>query len=190
MNNFENTNNYLECFNLITDEMANNMLTTQFENNITIYFIQCMIPHHQAAIYMCQNLLKYTTFKPLQDIANNIIVMQTKGISEMCCVLNNTKIYFNSNSDIMNYVYNYFIITNNMVNEMRKSPRYLDIDLDFICEMIPHHQAAIRMCYNLINYNINPNLRTIAINIIKEQTRGVEQLEKLKHFLLEKKYCQ
>ena len=63
--------------------MAEKMLSRNVTNSITINFIECMIPHHQAAIEMSENLLQYTRYQPLQEIAQNIIKMQTEGIQEM-----------------------------------------------------------------------------------------------------------
>ena len=74
---------YLLKFDQILNNMGERMLSDDIINNITINFIRCMIPHHQAAIYMCENLLKYTQYKPLIAIANNIINMQTRGIEQM-----------------------------------------------------------------------------------------------------------
>ena len=51
---------YLYRFDQILDEMAEKMLNPNIVNNITLNFIECMIPHHQAAIYMSENLLRYT----------------------------------------------------------------------------------------------------------------------------------
>ena len=60
---------YLTRFDEILNQMADKMLSAEVTNSITINFIRCMIPHHQAAIYMCENLLNYTRYQPLQKIA-------------------------------------------------------------------------------------------------------------------------
>ena len=86
---------YLNRFDQILCQMANKMLLVNMYNNITLNFIKCMIPHHQAAIYMCENLLKYSNFEPLQKIAYGIIKMQTKGIKQMKEIANTT-LGFNS----------------------------------------------------------------------------------------------
>lgn len=70
---------YLRRFFQILNQMEKQMTSAKVVDNITIYFIRCMIPHHQAAIYMCENLLKYTNYPPLENIANNIIQTQTEG---------------------------------------------------------------------------------------------------------------
>ena len=63
---------------------------------------------------------------------------------------------------------------------MKNSPRCKNINLNFVNEMIPHHEGAIEMCNNLLQYYIDPRLRYVANNIINEQSRGVRQLMEVK----------
>ena len=167
---------YLAKFDQILSQMSNKMLSARPFNNITKYFIECMIPHHQAAIYMCENLLKYTKYNPLIEIANNIIRMQTKGIKQMREIYRTTSGYINTQSDINRYTDKYLSITKNMIEKMKNSKRCANINLDFTYEMIPHHEGAIAMCNNLLQYNIDPRLESVAKTIIQEQTQGVKEL--------------
>lgn len=171
--------NYLTRFDEILKQMANKMLNSNVTDNITLDFIVCMIPHHQAAIYMCENLLKYTTYRPLQDIARNIITMQQKGIEQMKKIAYTTCGYENIDIDVKNYMHRYLEITKNMINRMKNSKRIMDINLDFISEMIPHHEGAISMCRNLLQYRIDPRLLEVAKSIIKEQSQGVIELKQV-----------
>lgn len=168
--------NYLKRFDKILEDMSTKMLSQKPNNNITLYFIQCMIPHHQAAIYMCNSLLEYTTYPPLQKIASNIIEMQTRGIEQMEEITRTTIGYFNTNREIECYEEKYLSITKNMICRMKNSPRCVNINLDFVGEMIPHHQGAIEMCNNLLQYCIDPRLKQVAETIIREQSEGVKQL--------------
>ena len=161
------------------------MLSQTITNSITINFIKCMIPHHQAAIYMCENLLIYTNFQPLQKIANGIIQMQTKGIEQMKEIARITSGYINTIENVNCYMKEYFEITKNMICRMKNSNRCININLDFVNEMIPHHEGAISMCHNLLKYTIDPRLKTVAQTIIKEQSNGVKELEEVKKY-----FCQ
>ena len=67
---------------------------------------------------------------------------------------------------------------------MTNSLRSNNINLNFISEMIPHHEGAIAMCQNLLQYNIDPRLRVVAENIIKEQSQGVQDLYEIRNMLL------
>ena len=136
-----------------------------------------------AAIYMCENLLKYTNYMPLQKIARNIIVMQTKGIEQMRQIEKTTSGFINFPKDINSYMRKYEEITRNMIEKMRNSPRSTNINYDFTLEMIPHHEGAIAMCENLLQYYIDPRLKNVAESIIREQSEGVRQLEEIRRIL-------
>ena len=180
--------NYLLRFDQILNEMANQMLSQQVTNSITINFIRCMIPHHQAAIYMCENLLQYTSYPPLQEIATEIITMQTKGIEQMKEIEKSTRGFINSPVDVNHYINKYLQITKDMINKMRNAPRTININLNFINEMIPHHEGALAMCDNLLQYYIDPRLKKVAETILQEQSNGIKQLEQVKNNLCKKIY--
>lgn len=179
---------YLYRFDQIVDEMADKMLSQNITNSITINFIECMIPHHQAAISMSENLLGYTRYQPLQDIAKNIIKMQTTGIEQMKEIANTTYGFSNMPQDINNYQEKYLAITQNMIERMKNAPRCIYINLDFTNEMIPHHEGAIAMCHNLLQYRIDPRLKSLADSIIDEQSKGVEELKEVQKRLCGKNF--
>ena len=174
---------YIYRFEQILDEMATKMLSQKVTNSITINFIECMVPHHQAAIYMSENLLNYTRYEPLQKIAKDIIQMQTKGIEQMREIAKTTYGFNNTSKDVNSYIEKYLEITNNMIEKMRNSPRCISINLDFVNEMIPHHEGAVSMCENLLKYYIDPRLKQVADTIIMEQSEGIRQLKEVKRNL-------
>lgn len=178
-----NVKQYLNKFNKILNQMNKKMLSACITNNITINFIESMIPHHQAAIYMCENLLEYTHYEPLEEIAQNIIITQTKGIEDMKEICMTTHGYLNSKCEVKKYEKAFFCITKDMVCKMENSLRSDNINLNFVSEMIPHHEGAISMCENLLKYCIDPRLRKVGENIIVQQSRGVNELKKIKSFL-------
>ena len=74
---------YLYTFYGILDEMIWCMTGAELSGSISYNFIMQMIPHHQAAIEMSKNILKYTENKTLCKIAEQIIEEQTKSIKNM-----------------------------------------------------------------------------------------------------------
>lgn len=175
--------NYLCRFEQILCEMADKMLSAKPTNNITIYFIECMVPHHQAAIYMCENLLQYTNFEPLERIGRNIIQTQERGIEQMKEIARTTCGYDNTISDVNCYTAKYLNITKKMICRMKNSPRTNNVNWNFVNEMIPHHEGAIEMCENLLQYCIDPRLSRVANSIIREQSEGVRQLKEIRRIL-------
>ena len=97
------TKDYLERFHYILDEMIEGMTEVDLTNSISHNFIVQMIPHHQAAIEMSRNILKYTTFMTVQDIATQIIAEQTQSIENMLDVESACSELVNSQQDVSLY---------------------------------------------------------------------------------------
>lgn len=173
------TNRYLYRYDEILNQMAEKMLSQNVTNSVTINFIECMIPHHQAAIDMSENLLQYTRYQPLQEIAKNIIKMQTEGIKQMEEIAKTTYGFPNTLQVVDHYRQKYLEITKKMIERMRNAPRSVNINLNFTNEMIPHHEGAIAMCENLLQYRIDPRLKLVADSIIKGQSKGVKELKEV-----------
>lgn len=174
---------YLYQFDEILNKMADEMLSQEITNSITINFIKCMIPHHQAAINMSENLLEYTTYQPLKEIAKNIIKVQTEGIKQLKEIAKTTYGFQNMLQEINCYQEKYLEITKDMIEKMKEAPKTIYINLNFTYEMIPHHKGAISMCENLLHYRTDPRLKIVADSIIKEQTKGVEHLKEIQRKL-------
>lgn len=170
-----NFDNYLCKFNQILNEMETKMLCRNSVSDITLDFIECMIPHHQAAIDMCENLLKFTECEPLKQIACHII--ETQGIQQMQEIAKTTCGFANTQNDVNCYISRYLLITKNMICKMRNRAQCPNVNLSFIREMIPHHEGAICMCENLLKYCIDPRLEKVAKDIIKEQSQGIKELK-------------
>lgn len=177
------TKRYLCCFYEILEQMIVNMTNAELTESLSRNFIEQMIPHHRAAIEMSRNLLQYTTCIPLQEIASNIIKEQTKSIEDMQSVLNPCSELINSPQDICLYQRRFELITHTMFTQMKSACSTNDININFMREMIPHHQGAIRMSQNLLRYRICPQLDRILQAIIKSQREGVCKMERLlRHF--------
>lgn len=171
------TKTYLSCFYKILDDMIRGMTDADLNDSISHNFIVQMIPHHMAAIEMSRNLLQYTTFIPLQNIAQNIISEQTKSINDMnnvmktCCEMNNTE------GDLCMYQERIQKIMQNMFCRMRNAKSVNDINVNFMREMIPHHEGAIAMSETALCYPICSELVPILKAIIVSQRRGVREMK-------------
>lgn len=168
---------YLYRFDEIVNQMAKEMLEQEKTNSITIKFIEGIIPHHQATIKMSENLLIYTTYQPLKEIARNIIKMKTEELEELKEIARTTYNYYNMPQEISRYQERYLEITKEMLEKIKNTPKTMYINLDFTYKMIPHHEGAIRMCENLLAYRIEPRLKIVADSIIKEQTESMQNLK-------------
>ena len=180
MNYFE-VNCYLKKYDQILCTMLNEMLLPYESCSITLYFIQGMIPHHEGAIKMCENLLTYSNHSKLQEMAQEMIQKQTSQIEIMRKIATTTS-YIESNLNEFNKYRSCFLeVTHQMGNRMKMACRSNDIHLNFINEMIPHHEGAIKMCKNLIKYSIDERLEKLAREIIEEESQGIIELGKMRN---------
>lgn len=179
------TKDYLTRFYDILDEMINNMECAQRSDSISHNFIVQMIPHHQAAIEMCQNVLQYTKNDELRCIASNIISTQTRSIQNMQSILNQCSCVTNSCQDLNLYNRRLKEVTRIMFHEMGTAYSDNNISTNFIREMIPHHEGAIGLCENALRYNICPGLAPILEAIISSQTRGIQEMRQLLNCITE-----
>lgn len=174
-----NAESYLSQFQTILSAMECGMTTPELTDSISHNFIVQMIPHHQAAIEMSQNILKYTTCRPLEKIASGIITEQTESIRQMQAALEACSLCQNSEKALCAYQSRFDGIIGTMLHGMAAAPKSNCLDTAFMREMIPHHLGAIRMSENALRFPICKELSPILEAIISSQTRGVRQMRSL-----------
>lgn len=123
--------------------------------------------------------MQYTTFVPLQRIAQNIVNEQTKSIEDMQSVLTHCAQLSNSQQDLCLYERRFRQITQSMFSQMRNACSDNNINANFMREMIPHHQGAIRMSKNVLRFPICSELDPILQAIITSQEKGVQEMQHL-----------
>lgn len=170
---------YLGHYYDILNTMIYDMTSVCLTNSISDNFIKQMIPHHLAAIRMSENILKYTTNLQLQSIATNIISEQTKSISNMLSIQCKCRMLTNTDYDLFLYMNHFNQIAETMFREMGSATITNDINANFMREMIPHHEGAVRMSNNVLMFNICPELKPILYAIITSQCKGIKQMEQL-----------
>lgn len=170
------TQAYLCRFYEILGEMIHGMTAAELTDSISHNFIVQMIPHHRAAIEMSENLLQYTTFAPLERIARRIIEEQTRSIENMQDALTACAQRTNSEGERCCYEKRFHRITQTMFSQMRNACADNNINANFMREMIPHHEGAIRMSESALRFPICPALSPILHAIITSQERGVREM--------------
>ncbi len=173
------TKEYLIEFECILNNMISRMTSAELTDSISYNFIVQMIPHHEAAIHMSRNLLKYTTCIPLQDIAERIVTEQTKSIENMLAIKCACERRKNSSHELCLYQRRMNEIMKVMFNDMKKACSDNCLNNDFMWEMIPHHRGAVEMSETTLQFSICPELRPILQAIIVSQKRGIRQMQEL-----------
>jgi len=175
-----NESKYIENYESIMHEMQEEMKKAPNTGDPSLDFLYEMIPHHEAAVSMSENLLDYGTNPEVRKLATTITREQLSGIKQMKGLLDQLK----SNPQVdknkeRDYLKAYEAIYKKMMDKMEKTEPTGNIDRDFLEEMIPHHEGAIAMAANVLNYTSNKELQKIANQIIANQSKQVKQMKKL-----------
>lgn len=89
-----------------------------------------------------------------------------------------------------NYLAAFNCILDEMVQKMTEAELNDSISHNFIVQMIPHHRAAIEMSENILKYTTDISLQDIASGIVSEQTKSIENMEKILNCCTEHKDCE
>jgi len=177
------TTQYVSRFYDLLNEMRRKMTNAGCTDSISHNFIVQMLPHHQTAIYMSHNLLQYTTWIPLQNLAENIIREQTKSIEDMTKILNRCCLYTNTEQDLSSYLQCFDSISQTMFTRMENACTDNSISGNFLREMIPHHEGAIQMSENALHFPVCEDLLPILSSMITCQRAGIQKMKSLERTL-------
>ena len=170
--------NYLDTYYDILDEMKREMTNVKQTASISRDFITQMIPHHRAAVEMCENVLRYTISEPVSTLARTIIRQQTQGIAEMAAILCPCSTICNSRQDVCCYQRRNTQVLNTMFSGMAHVSG-VGVEQNFLREMIPHHEGVVQMSENALHFCICQSLRPILRNIITTQEQEIGEMEQL-----------
>ncbi len=87
--------------------------------------------------------------------------------------------YSSRSEQAQDYFNSYNVIFNRMKEAMNAAPNTWNVDLDFVLEMMPHHEGAIAMTKNILNYTQNVKLKELSENIVTTQSKGVNEMKEL-----------
>ncbi len=163
--------------------MNHNMDVGPADANYDLRFLDSMIPHHQGALVMSQEVLTKSKRPELIKLAKGIIAEQQKEIEQM---KQWRKQWYPkaSATPIMWHA--------EMNHEMTMTPKHKEsmmmnmslgkadagFDLRFLDAMIPHHQGAVTMGKDLLLKSKRPEMKKFAQNIIKSQQAEIDLMTK------------
>jgi uncharacterized protein (DUF305 family) len=163
--------------------MDHNMDIGPADANYDLRFLDSMIPHHQGALVMSQEVLAKSKRPELIKLAKGIISDQKQDIDRM---KQWRKQWYPkaSATPIMWHT--------EMNHEMAMTPKHKEsmmmsmslgkadagFDLRFLDAMIPHHQGAVTMGKDLLVKSKRPEMKKFAQNIVKLQQAEIDMMTK------------
>lgn len=140
-----------------------------------LQFLDTMIAHHQGAVDMAKMVETKAQHAELKTLAKNIIVSQEKEIGEMKAWREK---WFAGVAPAMNME----------MAGMNDSMKDMDMtklgsltgnafDLEFIGQMIPHHEGAVIMAKEARQKSQRAEIKNMANSIIRDQEAEIKQMK-------------
>ena len=170
---------YLCCYYQILDEMIQGITTAKLTRSLSHNFIVQMIPHHQAAVRMCRNLLQYSDDGAVRRLAQRITDQQTQGLQAMEGLLPDCGPPANPQMDLRLCHRRTELILRELFSQMGSAPEGNRLDLVFLRQMIPHHLGAARMAQNTLRYQVATGLAPVLRSTIDTHCKEVRQMRAL-----------
>jgi uncharacterized protein (DUF305 family) len=171
---------YLKRYEAIMKTMKTEMEQAPKTGDPALNYLYQMIPHHEAAVQMAQNLLQYGTNQRIKQIAQKTIKEQTDEIAKMKELIEKIKRNPQVNeAQEAAYMNEFRQAYNAMVDAMDKVKPMGNVDKDFLQEMMPHHDGAISISRAILKYTNNQEVKSMAQNTIKKQTADRKVINKL-----------
>jgi len=144
-------------------------------------FVDAMIPHHQGAVEMAQEVLKKSQRPEMKKLAQDIIAAQNREIEQM----KQWRKAWYPNADSKPMAWHA-----QMNHMMAMSPEQMqammmkgdlgaadaEFDLRFLDAMIPHHEGALVMAKDVLSKSKRPEMKKLAQDILSSQQKEIDQM--------------
>ena len=160
-----------------------NDMAIHYSENADVDFVRGMIPHHQGAIDMAKVVQRYGKDSELRKLAGEIIAAQEQEIAWMqrwLAIPSNALAAMVEHHDHGSgplepeTAAGKGYVQANMTMHAAMDIAYSgDADVDFVRGMIPHHQGAIDMAKIVQERGSDPDVKTLAAEIIKAQEQEI-----------------
>lgn len=140
-----------------------------------LQFIDTMIAHHQGAIDMSKPCAARAQHAEIKTLCANITTSQQKEIDEMKSWRDK---WFAGASPALNM--EMAGMSDSMKGMDMKKLESLngnDFDLEFIRQMIPHHEGAVAMAKDALQRSTKDEIKKLASDVIKAQEAEIKQMK-------------
>lgn len=171
---------YFSTYKNITKTMNMNMSSAPKTGNPTLDFLYEMTPHHQGAVEMSENVLKYPIHEKVLKLAQTIISEQKMGIQKLHQFIEQIKgtpkVLAEDDGE---YLEKFDSILHTMIQKMESVVPTGNISLDFLKQMMPHHEGAIEMFKNILNYTSHTEVRKMCESSLATQEKQFGEMSML-----------
>ena len=161
--------------------MNHNMDVGPADANYDLRFIDSMIPHHQGALVMAQEVLQKSKRPELIKLAKGMLAEQKKEIAQMQQWRKQWYPKASATPIMWHTAMNHEMAMTaehkqSMMMSMSLGKADAGFERRFLDAMIPHHQGAVTMGQDLLKKSKRPEMQKLAQNIIKSQQAEIAQM--------------
>jgi uncharacterized protein (DUF305 family) len=135
-------------------------------------FMEQMTSHHMDAIQMAQLAQDKAKNKQVKSLAGGILTAQNKEVNEM-------KSWYKQwyGKDMPEMAAMPGMMMDGM--DMGKLSSAADFDLEFVNQMIPHHQKAVQMAKDILPKAKHTEIKSMVNDIVNSQTMEIQEMQQL-----------
>lgn len=149
--------------------------------NYDLRFIDSMVPHHQGALVMAQEVIEKSKRPELIKFAKNIITDQKKEIAQMQQWRKQWYPKMSATPIMWHAAMNHEMAMTaehkqSMMMSMSLGKADAGFDKRFLDAMIPHHQGAVTMARDSLKKSKRPEMQKLSQSIIKSQQSEIDRM--------------
>lgn len=173
-------NEYFRDHAKIINAMKEEIKLSHKFGDATADFLEEMIIHNQASIYMSENILKYGSDKKVREISKAVIRNEISAITEMSAILDimedNLKIDKEKENE---YLKKHEEIIKSMILDIERIECTENVDKHYLKSMNVHQEANMKIARNILNYTEDKVVKKIANNGLKNSAKQIEKIKKI-----------
>lgn len=149
-------------------------------NQEDIDFAQGMIPHHEQAILMSKLVATQSTNEEIKKLALQIIDAQDPEIKILNRLLKDFDADSKGMTHDMSHLESMGMASDTVLDELRNS-NGTGFDELFLNAMLKHHKGAVKMANEVIEKGKNPEIISLASDIVKAQNDEIALMKRLEN---------
>ena len=170
---------YLCCYYQILDEMIQGVTTAKLTQSISHNLTVQLIPHQQAAVRMCRNLLEVSDDRAIRRLAQGMAEQCTQTIQAMEEILPDADQLTNLRPELRLCQRRLDLVFRELFARMGSAPEGNRLDAVFLRQMALHSRGAAQAARTALQYGLCAELPPILRSILDAQCRERRQTDAL-----------
>lgn len=166
---------YLCCYYQILDEMIQGITTAKLTQSISHNLIVQLLPHQQAAVRMCRNILEVSDDRAVRQLAQGMAKQRTQVIQSLEQALPAGSGLDTPRPELRLCQRRLDLIFRELFARMGSAPEGNRLDAVFLHQMALHSRGAAQAARTVLRYELCTELPPVLRGILDTQCRELRQ---------------